>query len=194
MTTKSCGLLDPCTTRCTPTAMPKWRSHAHLEAPRGRSCVTRSAWPVISRTTGIEYIEHRLDANCGGGAPVPAGGFELEHVGESAASADQVSRTALLDDLPVVQHDHPVGFARGGQAVRDGQNASALFAHHYLECPAECGVAGVVDRRGRLVEQNQPWIPDERARQREQLLLPGRPLRTRAAAGAAELGGVPIRE
>src|SRR5258708_2596097 len=123
----------------------------------------RIAWIGMVRHTALtsgSACRCAVACKCGR-APIPTGGFQLQHVSKSAAVAHQVVRAALLDDSPMVQHDHPVGFTRGGQAVGDGQHTSALFAYEHLEGSAEGGVAGVIDSRGCLVEQNQAWVPHQ---------------------------------
>ena len=107
--------------------------------------------PERSRYAGLRH-RRRL-------APVPAGRFKLDQRREPAAGRDQYIRRPLFDDPAPLQHDHPVGFARRREAVRDGQQARRWPAPPLRRpCPKRC-LARRVDRGRRLVEQQQRRVP-----------------------------------
>ena len=62
----------------------------------------------------------------------------------------QLIVVALLDGMPVLQHDDPVGAADGGQTVRDNDAGAALKELRQRLLDQHLGIA--VDRGGRLVE------------------------------------------
>ncbi len=74
-----------------------------------------------------------------------------------------------LDDPPVVEHDDQVGAADRGQPVRDDERGSSgeQQAKPVLDAP----LGSDVDRRGRLVEDEDPRIGEQRSRERDELPL-----------------------
>ena len=76
---------------------------------------------------------------------------------------------ALLDDLAVLQHDDQVGVADRGEAVCDHERGAAgeERAQRALDLP----LGADVDRRGRLVEDQDPRVGEQRARERDELAL-----------------------
>ena len=89
-----------------------------------------------------------------------------------ALRLDELVVRALVDDPPVLEHDDPVGQVQGRLAVRDEQHGAAL------ELAAERLVDGLlrarVDGAGRVVEDQDPRIAQDRPRQRDPLPLPAR--------------------
>ena len=105
--------------------------------------------------------------------PIPAGGFQFEQGGKPSAFADQFVGRTHLQNTAMFQHDHPVGSAGGGQAVCHSQDRPPVQDGFLLQRLAEGSFAGAVNGRGGLVKQQDGRIPDQGARQREQLALPG---------------------
>ena len=77
---------------------------------------------------------------------------------------------ALLHDPATVHHHDPVRLAHGGEPVRDDQRGPP--AHHVAERFLHQPLALRVERAGRLVEQEDRRIAQDRASDRESLLLP----------------------
>src|SRR5947209_3886491 len=110
--------------------------------------------------------------------PKASGGFgesSLElapvEVGVDAALCQQLLVAALLDDLPVVHDQDRVGVADGREPVCDYEAGAALAqpGHGLLDQDLGTGV----DAAGRLVEDQDRRVGDERARDRQQLSLTG---------------------
>ena len=86
---------------------------------------------------------------------------------------------ALLDDPAVLEHDDQVGAADGREPVRDDERGAA--GEQARERLLDHGLAGDVDARGRLVEDQQARVGEQRAGERDQLALADR--ERRAALG-----------
>ena len=100
---------------------------------------------------------------------------------------EQLVVRALLHQLAVVQHHDQVGVADRGQAVGDHERGAAH--HQVVERVEDHGLGLGVDRRGRLVEDQDRRVADEGARDADALALAARELR----AALAELGLVARR-
>ena len=68
------------------------------------------------------------------------------------------------------QHRDPVGQVERGLAVRDQQRGPA--GHHPVQGGVDLRLDPRVDRGGRVVEQQQPRVGDQRAGERDPLPLP----------------------
>src|SRR5436305_866538 len=77
-----------------------------------------------------------------------------------------------LADLAVVEDEDRVGGADGGEAVRDDDGGAALEEHLGRLLDEMFRLS--VDRRGRLVEDEDRRIERQRAREREELFLADR--------------------
>ena len=119
-------------------------------------------------------------------APVPARRLQLQQRGEASAARDEIRRRAVLDDAAVIDDDDAVRFPGRREPVRDGQHRRAAGEHGRAQRVAQRRFAGAVHEGRGLVEQQHRRPRDQRAGQRQQLLLAGRELHARAAAGAAE--------
>ena len=84
--------------------------------------------------------------------PIPAGGFEFEQGSKPPALAYQIIRRAHFQNAPVLQHDHPVSRAGGGQAMGDGQDGALAAGRFLLQGLAEGGFAGAVDGLGGFIK------------------------------------------
>jgi len=104
------------------------------------------------------------------------------------AARHQLVVTAFFDDPRVLDHDDPVGVAHGAQAMGDDDRRAAL--HQARERGLHGGFALGVEVRRRLVEDQHARVRDDRARERDPLLLPARELR----AALADRGVVAIGE
>ena len=72
-------------------------------------------------------------------------------------------------DPAVLEHDHLVGELDRREAVGDDDRRPAL--HHLGQPLADAGLGGRVHRRGRVVEDEDPRVDEDRARDREPLAL-----------------------
>ena len=88
---------------------------------------------------------------------------------------------ALLDDPAAVEHDDSAGLADRRQAVGDDDRRASgeQAAQARLDAPLRVEV----DVRGRLVEDQDARVGDERAGERDELALAGRQLRAALADG-----------
>jgi hypothetical protein len=86
-----------------------------------------------------------------------------------SAVLDQVRRRAVLDHLAVLDNDDAVELTQRGEPVRDGYDGTA--GHQPGQCLAN-GLLGLgVQRRCRLVEQQDRRVLQERAGDRNPLAL-----------------------
>jgi len=86
-----------------------------------------------------------------------------------SAARQQRRRRSLLQDAAVAQHDDPVGVAQGGEPMRDheARPAREQGSHRALDL----GLGRRIDARGRLVEDQDGGVDDQRARDAQQLAL-----------------------
>ena len=82
--------------------------------------------------------------------------------------AHQAAGLTVLDDLPF-EHDHAVEIAQGRKPVRDRDHGAA--PHQTAERLANGFFGFTVQRRGRLVKQQDRRILEERARDGDALTL-----------------------
>ena len=107
--------------------------------------------------------------------PAAAGAWLLSQLqaierGVAAALAQQLVVPAGFDHRAVLDHQDAVGMHDGGQPVRDHQRGAALaqFGDRLLHVALGFGI----ERSGRLVEQDDRRILDQRARDLDALALP----------------------
>src|SRR3954447_5550067 len=97
-----------------------------------------------------------------------------ERVGESAerpVGREQIGLPSSLDDAPVVDNHDLVGAADGREPVGDDQRGAA--AQEPVERALDQQLGRPVDVRGRLVEDQDPRVGEQRPRDRDQLALAG---------------------
>src|SRR5262245_43495924 len=145
---------------------------------RKRSTVERPiplAPPVITATRSFSRIAMPScpgcgDANSGGlsGALVRAGGLDETPVRTVRALHQLVVRTGL-DDTTLVQEADACRAPNGRQAVRDHDHDSV--AARRMQRLDEFLLRFGIERRGRLVEDQNPRVAHERACDAEPLLL-----------------------
>ena len=83
---------------------------------------------------------------------------------------DQFGMRATLDDPATLVDEDPVGAQDRGQSVGDGDRRAAL--HQALEGGLDEPFRDGVERRGRLVEDQDPRVLEQDPGDREALLLP----------------------
>ena len=117
----------------------------------------------------------------GGKTVVP--GREL---GEAASAGEELLVRPDLDDVSAVEDDDLVGIANGREPVRDGDRRPTLgkALERLLDEPLGLRVEG----RGRLVQHEDGRVPEDRARNRDPLLLASR----EAIAALADHGVVAV--
>ncbi len=76
---------------------------------------------------------------------------------------------ALLDDLSVLEHDDQVGVADRRESVRDDERGAV--GEQQPQGRVDLSFGADVDRRGRLVEDQDSRICQERPRERDELSL-----------------------
>src|SRR5699024_2491966 len=105
---------------------------------------------------------------------------------EQAPAADQLVVGAALEDPPVLQDEDLVGVADGREAVGDRDGGAA--AGGGVQRPGHRPFGGHVQGGGRLVQQQHGRVAQDRAGQRQALLLPA----GEAVAALPHHGGVPL--
>src|SRR3954453_10701464 len=126
----------------------------------GRSTMTGPTAPRHPRSIGGHRLSDRLAAPVLVQAPVvPAGG-------------EQLGVRALLDDPAVLEHDDLAGALDRREPVGDHDRRPA--GEQAAQASLDLGLAVDVDVRGRLVEDEDARVGDERAGKRHELALPGR--------------------
>ena len=85
---------------------------------------------------------------------------------------EQLVVRALLDDPAVLEHDDQVGVADRREAMSDHERRAA--GEQPPERALDLPLGADVDRRRRLVEDQDPRVGEERARERDELPLPER--------------------
>jgi len=100
------------------------------------------------------------------------GELQLDKVAVVAAAREQLLVPTDLEDSPVVEHDDLVGVPDRREPVRDHEDGPAL--DHPLERRLDLQLGLGVDVRGRLVEDQDTGIAQDRPRQRDPLPLPAR--------------------
>src|SRR5712671_6919928 len=104
-------------------------------------------------------------------SPMEPGLHAMER-GVAPAGAQKLVGPAVLGDAATLDRDDAVGDRDRRQPVRDDDDRAALGdpAHVVLDY----ALAVVVERACRLVENEDAWIDDEGARDRDALALPTR--------------------
>src|SRR5690348_12290153 len=85
------------------------------------------------------------------------------------AAGEQLGVRAALDDAPPFEHDDLVGVTDRRQAVRDRDGRAALG--QAVERLLHGALGLVVQRARRLVEDEDGWVSQDGARDRDALLL-----------------------
>ena len=147
-----------------PPARPSTAPPASPVAPAGTGRGSRDEWPLRARP-GPLVRDYR-------GGQAPARELRVVEPGVGAVGREQLVVGALLDDRAVLHHQDQVGVADRGEPVGDDERRAvgAQRGHRVLEQQLGAGV----DRGGRLVEDQQRRVGQERARDRDQLALPRR--------------------
>ena len=143
-------------------------------APRPGAPADRAAGPGGARAgqrPAVQHVFHRVDRprpdHVRPGLVILGTGDELPV--QRAALVQFLVGPAVGDPALVQDHD-PVGQVQRGPAVRDDQRGAA--PHHLAQRGVDLGLQARVDGRGRVVEQQQPGIGDQRPGQRHPLPLP----------------------
>src|SRR5262249_5280926 len=104
-----------------------------------------------------------------------AGALALIDPGEDAVgSPQQIARGAVFDDASPLQHDHAVVIVERRQAARARDHGGALHEAQQSILYEPLGFG--VERRGRLIEQDDWRVVDERPSDCDALPLPARQL------------------
>ena len=96
----------------------------------------------------------------------------------AAAGLDQLVVRAVLDQAAAIERDDAVGAAHGGEPVGDDEHRAALG--DLLHVLLDDALALIVERAGRLVEDQDARIGDQRARDGDALALAARQASRRA--------------
>src|SRR5262249_59492774 len=90
-------------------------------------------------------------------------------LGEVTAALDELIEPAALDDTAAMEHQDTAGVANGGESMRDDEGRAAF--HHLAQRRLDSGLGQRVERAGRLIE-NEDWrILEQRPRDRQTLAL-----------------------
>ena len=143
------------------TPLPTARAKEQARAGRARSALRRAGTRAC-RGRGCGQSRSRRELH-----PL---GLQIPEIGvKTARSTDQFVVRTDLDDAPVDHPDDPVAAANGRETVGDDDDRTVLddVAHVALDDP----FALIVERRSRLVEDENARIGRERPRQRDALTL-----------------------
>ena len=94
----------------------------------------------------------------------------VEHPAIGATERQQLLVCARLDDAAFFEDDDLVGVDDGREPVRDDERRAA--GHQFAQRPLDRDLALGVQRRGRLVQEQDGRVAQDRARDRDPLLLP----------------------
>src|SRR5438309_8240469 len=102
------------------------------------------------------------------------GRLALPQLGVEAAFVEELIMGAALDDLPLVEHDDLVGFDDGRKPVGDHDRRPAFgdLVERFLDGL----LSAAVERAGRFVEHEDRRVLEQRAGDRDPLLLAARKL------------------
>ena len=81
----------------------------------------------------------------------------------------EIGVTALRDDTALLEHDNAVGLLHGSEAVSDDQRGAIL--RRIVQRPLHQPFAGSIERAGGLVKQQDRRILQDRACDRDALML-----------------------
>src|ERR1700687_1571130 len=88
---------------------------------------------------------------------------------KTAAFRHQFIESSAFDHMSAVEHKDARGVANGREPVSDHESRASL--HHFIESGVNLGFGDGVERTGRLIEDQDWWIFQERARDRQPLPL-----------------------
>ena len=97
--------------------------------------------------------------------------LELQAVerGVAAALAQQFVVPAGFDDQSALDHENAIGVHDGGEPVGDDERRAPLA--QFGDCLLDVALGFRIERRGRLVEQDDRRVLDQRAGDRDALAL-----------------------
>jgi len=102
----------------------------------------------------------------------------MKRATKELAGRSKISRGAPLPDVPLVHHDHQIGQCHSlVLAMRDVDKGDAEIPLQPLQLLPHAHAQKRIERRKRLVEQKDTRLGDQRARQRDPLLLAAGKLR-----------------
>ena len=99
----------------------------------------------------------------------PCASKTFVEAGVGAAGLDQFIVRAAFDDVAVVEDQDEVGVADCAQAVSDHETGAAV--EQYGQCALQTLLGLRVDGTGRLVEDQQLWVGEQRAGEADHLTL-----------------------
>src|ERR1043165_1106793 len=148
-----------------------------------RSRVSSSDFPTLTTTSSQTSSTERIAGTIGKSSltafrtsvkPDSMSGPELEVVQAPIQSVggEQISMRAALDDAALGQHDDEVGVLHRREAMGDHEHGPVCHQaiDRFLHQPLRLGV----ERAGRFVENQNRWIAQQRARDRDALALAAR--------------------
>ena len=93
--------------------------------------------------------------------------FELTvvHFGVKTARRQQIDVIALFDNVPIVQYEDEIGILDRGKPVRDDKTRPAF--HQRIHCLLDQDLRAGVNGAGRLVENQDLWIRQDDAGNRQ---------------------------
>src|SRR5258706_554480 len=151
-----------------------------------RSRVSSSDFPTLTTTSSQTSSTERIAGTIGKSSltalrtmvkPESMSGPELQVVEApvEAVGPQQVVVTAALDDAPLRQHHDEISVLHRGQAVGDDEHGAML--HEALDRLLHQALRFGVERTRRFVEDEERWIAQQGARDRDALALPPREAR-----------------
>src|SRR5688572_17576258 len=101
--------------------------------------------------------------------PLAAEKLERRELGVQAALAHELVVLALRHQRTAIHDDDAIGMLHGGEAMRDDERRAAFLQR--FERPLNDHLGRRVERAGRLVEEQDGAIGEQRARDRQALPL-----------------------
>ena len=98
---------------------------------------------------------------------VDVAGLRLIQAVVMTLASHQFVVAADLDDTATVEDDQSIGVTQRGQAVRNGNRRTSSY--QVVECLLDFLLGGGVDRLGRLVEDQDARVDQQRAGDRDPL-------------------------
>src|SRR5882672_945377 len=99
----------------------------------------------------------------------------VEECGVGTAARDELAMRALFDDLALVQHDDAIRGLHRREAMRDHEHCATFTNQPHVVLDHALGF--IIERAGRLVEDQDARIREQGSRDRDALALAARKIR-----------------
>ena len=135
-------------------AIKSWTKCGRISALTLNSCSVASVLSCACRPARVILLNHELSAR---------------EFRKTAAFRDQFIKSSAFDHASAVEQQDARGIANGRKPVGDHETGTSL--HHFVECGIDLGLGHGIERAGRLVEDQDRRILEQRACDRQPLPL-----------------------